>query len=94
MKHLDLRFQPLRPQNYSELVSVLLDRFNQVYPDYYVTGPNEDLEALSELLPKIVDGKRLDDYVGTDLGKGILIGLLTAYIEIKELAEHAVDGDE
>jgi len=82
-----LDYPELEPTNYSEIVGVLLARLNELYPTLYVSSPDEDLSGLSELLPSIIDREMLEEYLATDFGKGVLIGLLTAYTALKQSAE-------
>lgn len=73
--------------SYYEIIHVLLRKMEEIYPDQYVTTADEDIEKLTKLLPAILDDQIIETYLNHDLGKGILLGLLTAYYNFQCAAE-------
>ena len=85
----DLR--KMEPKNLTEYVHVLLQTLEKWHPGLYMSHPDEDLEVLTKLLKHTYPSEILEEYMTTDVGRGILIGSLTTLYEIQQEAVQAAD---
>jgi len=65
--------------NYLEVAHILLKNFKGRYPYQDILMGGDNAQDLSELLVKRIDPEIIDLYMETELGQGMILGMLMVF---------------
>ena len=75
--------------NYLEVANILYNNFKAAYPLHDILMIEDSPEELAKLLVKRIDPEIIDIYMQTEMGQGMLVGMLMVF----HLTEIAGVGD-
>ena len=77
--------------DYVGIAEILLRNLKNVHPSYVIAHPGEDALEIAELLKNGIDPELITELIATDIGQGILIGIVTKVYFFMD--EHELDFD-
>ena len=77
--------------DYVGIAEILLRNLKNAHPDYVILHPSEDATEVAKQLKDAIDAEMVTDLMTTDVGQGILIGIITKVYFF--MGEHELDFD-